>query len=700
MNRTVLAISLGLALSATVTAQTAEAESDIEVLQIIGQTSKFSALKSDTSIMQTARSLSVITNDDFSLKGALTLDDTLAYTSGVIGDTFGFSTRGDFIAIRGFEAPEYRDGMQSLSGNYNNTRPEVYTLEQVEVLKGPASVLFGPGSPGGIVNVVSKRPGENLSNEVVFEIGSFDRTQIATDLNYVNSDNSVMGRFVGLYRDSQTQIEQVNDDSLVIAPSITFRPGDSTEITVLADYTKRESDTAHQFLPVTGTLLESASGLSIDPTAYVGEPGFNQYDTESWALTLLAEQEINDTLSVDLSSRYRDGESIYRQTWVSFAGNGIARITDDGWGPRSWYKADGFSTQFQVDARLRAEVQTGELEHSILVGASHQNIDSRTDTLFLYGIDFTTFDFVGGLINVFDPVYGFTPDLGDVSRGADSNDRIYGVYVHDEITWGNWVVNAGVRFDEVDNEVSYNGVSTTSTESAASLSVSALYNFDNGLRVYANYSESFNPVVGTDTVTNEAFKPEEGQQYELGLKFQPSNTEHLFTAAIFDIELSNLSNPNSLVNAPSQQEGVSTVQGFESDIVLNFGEVSIDAFFTILDSEDPDGNQRSSIPESKASLWFNYEPEAIEGLYTGVGVRYTGESESSGISALTGDTLTYVTPNYTVLDLLVGYTVNDWDFSINVRNAADKEYYATCLARGDCFPGEVRSVSAKVSYQF
>ncbi|WP_199610807.1 TonB-dependent siderophore receptor [Flocculibacter collagenilyticus] len=678
-------------------------EKDIERIEVIGQPNKFGALKSDTPLLETARSVSIETSQQFYEKGALTLDDSLTYSAGVVADAYGFSTRGDFIKIRGFDAPEYRDGMQSLSGNYNNTRPELYTLEQVEVLKGPASVLFGPGSPGGIVNIITKRPGTKTDNEVVMQMGSFDRQQIATDLNYSTDDNFFDARFVGLYRQGDTQIEQINDDSLVLAPSFKFNLSDVTQITILTDYAKRDSDSAHQFLPISGSLTPTASGQTIDPLLFTGQPGFNQYDTESWSVSLLAEHQLNETWAFDLSSRYRDGESTYKQAWVSFTGTGNPRFDAAGNGARSWYQANGQSEQFQFDARARANFDTGEIEHRMLIGASHQKIDNRTDKVFVYGYDRATGMPVGGIFNVFNPTYenvdNIIEQLPEPITGTPTQDNILGLYIHNEMTYNNFIVNAGIRYDEVEKEEN----SGTSNEYATSISLSALYHFDIGLSPYINFSESFTPVVGVDSTTEQAMRSQEGEQWEAGVKYQPQNTSHYMTLAYFDIELSNLPNPNALPYVPaSQQEGVSTVTGVEFEANLVFNNWKAEINLSALDSEEQNGFQRSSIPDQQASIWVRHDfaQPALEGLYTGFGARYIGESESTDINRRTSEYLTVTTPSYTVLDLTVGYQLTNWDLTLSARNLTDKQYYATCLARGDCYPGEKRSIAATASYRF
>lgn len=701
LKKTYVALALQSALLAlTSTAVVAEENQseDLEHIQVVGSVNKFGALKDEIPLLETARSVSIETADDFAMKGMLTLDDTLVYSAGVVGEMFGFSTRGDFASVRGFDAPEYRDGMQSLSGNYNNTRPELYTLEQVEVLKGPASVLFGPGSPGGIVNIVSKRPRADAKNEIQFELGSFERNQVAADISINSDDDTMLSRFVTLYRNSSTQIDEVNDDSFVFAPSFTYAPTDYTSVTVLADFTKRDSDTAQQFLPLTGTLFPSASGEKISNTVYLGEPGFNVFDTESWALTVLAEHQLNETWSFDLSSRYRDGESEYKQTWIAFLGTGVPRIDENGNGARTWFQSNGFSEQFQFDARARANFDLGDTEHRVLIGVSHQRIDNRVDRSMLRGFDFATGIPQGGLINVFNPVYGNQPDLPEIQRGLETEDRIFGIYIHDQMNWGNWVFNAGVRFDDVSKD---DGTGADKTdENETSLSASVLYQFDNGVSPYFNYSESFQPVFGIDNVTGQALKPEEGEQMELGVKWQPAGTKHFITVAAFDIELSNLSNPAALPGGASQQEGVSEVQGVELEAFFDWNEFTLELNAMSLDSEEQNGFQRSSIPENGASAWFSYSPQRTEGLTTGFGVRYVGENESTGLNRLTGLPLTITTPSYTVFDVAVSYEWSQWEASLNVKNVSDKDYFATCLARGDCFPGEERSVTARLSYHF
>ncbi|XBQ16471.1 MAG: TonB-dependent siderophore receptor [Oceanicaulis sp.] len=677
--------SLAVLGAASVVAQPAEPDTVADVITVTGSPSTFGAMKSDTPIVETARSVSIETEDMFIAKGALTLDDVLNYTAGVTGEAYGFATRGDFYFVRGLNAPEYRDNIQSLFGNYNNTRPEIYTLEQVEVLKGPASVLFGQGSPGGLVNTVSKIAGPDLDSEIVASYGSFDRAQIALDYNLALSD-TVFARAVALYRDADTQVDFVEDDALVLAPSLTWTPSEDTSVTLLVNYDERTGDVAHQFLPLTGTLLPAAE--RIESSTYLGEPGFNRYDTESTAVTVMGSHRLSEVFTLEGTARWRDGSSDYSQSWIAFAGAGNPRIDAAGDGLRSWYDNPATSEQLAADLRLRAEFATGGLDHEVLIGVNAQDIELTQSRAFLRQ----------GTLNAFNPVYGDgvpTAAELDAVRGASQTSTDYvGLYVNDQIEVGALRLTAGLRYDEVSNQTG--GVSQD--DDKLTFAAGALYAFDNGLSPYISYAESFEPVVGTDAFTSAQLKPREGEQVEIGVKFQP-NASTLVTLAWFDIEQSNLPNPAGLPTAPSQQEGVSTISGLEVEALTAFdtglGAATFEANFSVLDGEDPNGLPLASVPETLASVWGTIRPDALAGLRLGLGARYLGENESNA-----GGGVRVVTGSATLLDALIAYDWADYSVQLNVRNLADEDYYATCLARGDCFPGEERSVNLRLSRSF
>lgn len=687
---------------------------DIEEIVVTGSLSTFGATKSDIPILETARSIKVIEAGQFLERGALTLDDTLNYTAGVVGDTFGFSTRGDFPRVRGLSVPEYLDNIQVLFGFYNNARSDIYTLEQVEILKGPASVLYGQGSPGGILNTISKKAGRDyLTHEIMADFGTHGRMQGGVDLGFdISGDASLTGRIVSVYRNSGTQIDHVGDNVFAISPSLTFQ-NETTVLTALANYTNRTGDTSHQFLPLSVTACGSdkvtisepsvcagTTKKEVDSSLYVGHPDFNQYDTRSVSVTLFAEQILNDIFSVEATGRYRDSDAEYKQTWVSFPGAGTPRVLPDGTAVgRSWYHAPAASEQFAVDTRIRAKFETGGLYHEVLAGLSYQDVKTSARRAFLPRA--TTF-------NLFNPVYNAAevPDAAtfDAARGNRENDvKTTGFYVNYQISFENLIINGGIRYDDLSTG---NGT-VTQDDNSTSISAGALYKTSFGLNPYFSYAESFQAVVGLDSLTNNTLKPQRGEQIEVGLKYNPHGSKTYITAAYFDIKQSNLPNAAGLPNAPSQQEGVAKFKGFEIEAQTVLGDFYLDGNFSVLTTENPNGFRVSSIPKTQASVWMTWKPSSdqLDGLILGAGVRHVGNNESNGVSFIAANgfaptRVTVITDGYTAFDALMGYTFNDIDFTLNVRNMFDMEYYGTCLARGDCFPGERRTIVARAAYRF
>lgn len=714
-----LAAALSLSVSALalpVVAQDAEETENRQETVIVTGTTAFGATKSQTPIVETARSLSVETDDMFIDKGALNLAQVLTYVSGVTAEPYGFSTRGDFPQSRGLDLPRYRDSIQELFGSYNSTRADVYTVEQVEVLKGPASVLYGQGSPGGIVNYTSKTPRESFGGELQAEVGNFDRYEVAGDVTgpVAGTDGKLLYRLVGLYRDTGTQIDEIDEQTSVFMPSLSWLPTHDTKFTLIGLVQDTESDAAAQFIPVEGTLFPLDDGSYLDYDVYAGEPGFNKYDTESQQVTLLGEHRINDNLLIEGTALWRSGEADYNQAWPLFTGAGMPRYVNDllpfypqiqaaadaqGLSfsdttvPRTFYQGDNTFDQLAGDIRLRADFETGIFEHNILAGIQYQDVETDSNTAYYSGGGLLSGDF-RYVLDLKDPVYTGAPDqavFDAIYNDAPTQTvKDTGIYVSDQVSVRKWRFTAGVRSDNVENESG----TTSQDDDAISTSFGVLYRFDSGFAPYASYSESFETVVGTDVDGNQ-LEPEEARQYEAGFKYEPKGIPGLITLAYYDIEISNLPNPNSLPGDAAQQQGVSKLKGVELEGRLQLDEFYIQAAASTIDAEDPNGFELAAIPETQASFWTTWRPDgAWEGFKAGAGIRYVGETVSEN------GTVRYVTPDYTLGDLMVGYEWDQWDLAVNARNVTDEEYLTGCLTRGDCFPGLRRTVVANLRYKF
>ena len=338
-----------------------------------------SASKSDTPIIESPVSVSVLTSERIQDLGAENLQEAIGYVAGVFNGPYGVDTRGDWANIRGVAPVQYLDGLQLMFGYYNNARPNTYNMERIEILKGPSSMLYGQGSTGGIINMVTKRPHAQTEGEIIAQIGNFGRKQIAGDFNTTLTDNgSVEARFVGLYRESGTQTDFVDNDATFFAPSVAWHINDSTSITVLANIQKNKSGSSTQFFPHKGTLLPAEHG-QIDSRRFVSEPGWDKYDTEQNAVTLTLDHALNEDFSMSWSSRYLESEAIYRTMYAW-----PPKFQDDKRSiERNFSLQDASSDTITSDLQLHGLIYTGDLEHNLVVGLDYQSADTDTDRLYL-----------------------------------------------------------------------------------------------------------------------------------------------------------------------------------------------------------------------------------------------------------------------------------------------------------------------------
>ena len=328
-----------------------------------------------TAITETPRSISVVTADRMRDQGVQTVQDALRYVSGVRGEAYGLDARGDSALIRGSRPTLFLDGLQQSFGSYTNTRPDPFTLERIEVLKGPASMLYGQSPVGGLINMVSKRPQPRQQTELQLQYGTHDRKQVAFDsTGPLTEDGNWLYRIVAIARDSGTQVDHVDDDRLVLMPSITWQPTDDLEWTLLANIQRDDSGSTSQFLPHTGTLLGAPYGR-FDTDLFVSEPGFDEYNTEQLALTSMLSWRLNETWTLRQNLRYQQSEVSYQQIY--------------GWPPvlaadnrtlnRIYYVSKPEVDVWAADQSAQALFDTGAFQHTLLVGADYQHAVTNRD---------------------------------------------------------------------------------------------------------------------------------------------------------------------------------------------------------------------------------------------------------------------------------------------------------------------------------
>ena len=644
--------------------------------------------KTDTPLRETPQSISVVTADRVIDQGATTVQEALRYVPGVFADAYGADSRGDYPRIRGQDPNIYLDGTRMVNTwNFNEWRPEPYTLERIEVLRGPSSVLYGDTSTAGLLNLISKRPRAESASEIGVQYGSFNRKQVQLDsTGKLTKDGEWLYRFIGVFRDSNMQTDYVKDDRIVLAPSLTWRPTNDTSWTVLGTYQKDTTGSSTAFLPHEGTLFAGPNGL-IPINRFASEPGWDRYRTETGAVSSLFEHCFNDALTVRQNMRYVHVEGIYHSLYPDVYSKPDNPFLDPGRRTVARYVSarDSVKDNFTSDTNAELKFATGAVQHKALFGIDYRGYRERASSGG--GHDATPFD-------LYAPVYtGVTSP--DMSAEPDLRQSQLGLYAQDQLRLGPWLAVLGLRHDYVTSDTQgTSGEHYRATTGRAAL----MYELPFGVTPYVTYAQSFNPVFGSGVCATGVCTPQRGEMVELGFKYNPS-PGNAINGAIFDT-----TERNRLASDPdnpllSVQTGKVRIRGAELEVLARITpELDLIGAYTYLDarveSGDNAGKHVETVPDHQASLWAKYRLAlfGLPGVTLGGGVRYIGASWDG--------TDTLRTPDYTLFDAMIRYDNGPWRLQVNASNLFDKRHLTTCVARGDCFLGVGRTVLGSVTYKF
>ena len=651
-------------------------------------------MKTDTPILETPRSVSVVTQQQIQDRGARSLTDALQYTPGVFSASGGNDNRGDWTKIRGFDPTIFLDGMQSYFGYYNNGRPDPFLFDSIAVLKGPSAMLYGNASAGGIINEVSKLPDPLAPNIVQLQVGSNNLFQSAIDMGGEFGDGKFLYRLVGLGRSADGPINYSKDDAAAFMPSLTWAPSDATKLTVLGFYQKNDTSPYIQFLSPYGTLWSAedfANGDFLPNDVFVGEPDANSYDTTRKAVSLFGEHRFNGVWGIGGSLRYTASTADYSQLWWAYDNYGTGRYNPDGTINRSGEIAHNDSHSWIGDLHGTADFALGATRHAVMFGAGFTDGRHNYD----YGPVYQN-----GPIDPFNPVYtGVTRAPDEFVDNPEMKLRQKSIYAQDLITFREKLhLNVGLRYDWIDTDAETweADASQSLSDGQLSPSIALLYAMDNGLSPYLSYSESFiQEAFGTDAAGN-AFAPTQGKQYEAGVKYQPAGTDMLLTAAVFDLTKSNMLVPNPDNPNFSIQNGEAKSRGIELGAQGNWRGFTLDAAYTYLDTEGVDGDRLSGVPQNQASAWLQYAFSGVlQGLEAGFGARYVGAT----FTPATDFTPLVKTPDVTLFDAMLAYQWDGYRVALTGRNLADKTYTVDCSFY-NCYYGDPRIIGLSLTAEF
>jgi iron complex outermembrane receptor protein len=624
------------------------------------------------------------------------IEDQASQNLGDVLRNLGIVTNGtrdvDNAIIRGFvirpDNGTLKNGLRdpeagrALGTNLNN-------IERVEVLKGPASVLYGQLPPGGVINLVTKQPLSDPYYSLGFKIGSYSEYEPSLDFSGpLTADRSLLYRLNASYKNSGSFIDFQNIQRLSIAPVITWQPSSGTKLTIEGDYQDAQQKPEHG-LPAVGTLLPNPNG-KIRRSLYLGEPSLD-VDGERFVEGRIGynlEQRLGNNWSLNNAFRFSYRNNLYYNTTNGNLENDDLTYTR---GVQSFYPFA--ESNFGQDTHVVGKVYTGSLEHKLLLG-----VDYNHNVLSNFG----SYNRTIGSLDIFNPIYGQTPGPTPVRTlpYIKITTEDLGLYFQDQLALAsNLKLVLGGREDFVSNGLEF--ISTNEqSDSAFSPRVGIVYQPIEPVSFYASYSRSFEQQTGVD-FNNNTFKPTRGTQYEVGVKTDWLNDKLSAILSFYDLTQSNVLTGDPDHEGYSIQIGEIKSQGIELYVT---GELApgwniigsynyTDARIT-RDTTYKSGTIIVGVPENSASLWTTYiiPQGSLKGLGGGIGINYVGDRPEAIDNSL-------MLPSYVTTDAALYYHSNKFQAALNFKNIFDTVYYrsgdVSGLSIGDPF-----TVEATVKYQF
>ncbi|MFQ4136840.1 TonB-dependent siderophore receptor [Nodosilinea sp. PGN35] len=682
----VLGIAPGVAL--------ASGENDVIRLGVTGAgdegynpTRTSTATRTDTPLRYVPQSVQVIPRAVIEDRGVTELDRALETAGSVVSaGGRGTSVFGPGFLIRGFpiRGAIFRDGISTFSLAPLSTND----VEQVEILRGPASVLFGQGEPGGILNLVSKQPLGEPFYSVGATVGSFSTFGGNTDLTGpLTEDGSVRYRLNLSYENVGSFRDFVDGERLLVSPTLTWDIGPDTSINFFSQYA-RDRETIDEGIPFT------ADGpVDVPRSRFVGED-FGEFSQDQFTLGYRLNHDLNEDWSLRHATQYLQYSP--RRFWPAY--DFFDETTGDI--DRTEYFAGGNYRRLFTNAEAVGRFSTGSVNHQVLVGVEYRNVLEQPE--FQFSNFYTP-------INVFNPVYTGIPYAIEPEFFRDDTISTWGFYAQDQIeVLPNLKFLAGIRYDvasqfRTTQDLGDPREDFTQTDSAFSPRLGVVYQPIEPVSLYASYTRSFSPSFGASlNADGSNFDPETGQQFEVGAKVDISDRLSL-NLALFDLRRQNVRTPDLTNPRLSVQTGEVTSRGIE----LNLGgEIlpgwNITSSYTFLDATVTrdnrpavQGNRVANAPDNQFSLWSTYEIQEgdLQGLGFGLGLFY--------LSDRAGDLRnTFTLPSYFRTDAALFYRRDNWRAQLNVENLFNINYFTASDEFQFANPGAPFTVTARVAVEF
>ena len=654
-----------------------------------------SATKSAVAESKTPQVINTIAAKEIEQRHASSVNEILRYAPGVSTEVRGSTSYMSEYKIRGFNVDqEFYNGLQlpyNVTGN-TKARIDPLLIESVDILKGPSSVLYGGGSPGGLVNIQSKKPQKEAKTELGFNTGNRNLKEGYLDSTGQIANSDWNYRLLGKATESDEQAHTTRYENYLVAPSVTWQPDDKTRLTIDALAQNTPSLTPSDPMPLSYLRSKYA-----DRRDYAGDEwsGFKQ---RQWMMGYSFEHEFDSGWGFNQKARYFDVDTHQRSAYSTGTGSEVYQLN------RFAYTTDEDLQSFNIDNQVTRTVALGDWQHHLLAGFDYQKLNSH----FHYRYASSTPG-----IDMRNPDHSQIDNDALGLETAQKNRLGYqqnGYYLQDQIAFGGLNVLASLRFDDyrsVTTNYLQNGDKAWVSQDRLTKRLGALYAFENGLSPFISYSEGFAPVSPQGTLTAKDVKPTTSKQVEGGVKYLLAEYATTFTASVFNIRQKNVvTSYPGFINY--RQTGEVESKGAELSAISrptdNLTLIANYAYTHAINTEDDkyQGKRPTQVPENAFNLWgdYTFDSTPLRGLTLGAGARYTGPMEISPANdagKLGGTTQYDLAASYRMGELapsLEGLTLK-----ASAQNVTNKETL-TCYDATNCWIGRDRTFQVGASYSF
>lgn len=718
-------------------------DTSLQTVEIIGRRENsykssmtFAGARTETHIMDIPQSIGYVTKETMEDQQAFRQIDVIKNISGVNA----FSTYSNDIVLRGFRASTYLiNGLKSVSSGWSSS--VLPYVEKMEVIKGPASALFGNSDPGGTVNVITKKPLRENRKAVNFSTGSFNTYRLTTDFTgSMDTSGKFLYRVNLAYQNAGSFRDLQGGEDIVLAPSFSFIPTENTRVNFELVYT-RTNTRLDRGQPIFGATATSNSSLLYStPISFaIGKDNDFLHDTNLFS-TISIQQKISDKFS--LNAFYM--KSLYKENLLEHRTSNRYAVDADGVTIPTLMEmrtirrdANNHTDNFSVYGTYALE--TGKLSQKILLGYDYmQNLTPKSGNSAFNAAGYRNAANTGAIsrynaadkdrylivnnmpvpnvphFDLANPDYSMSEiseyfSVSETNENTPSKYYVNGFYIQDQIKWKQFQLLLGLRKEYYTDVVSMGQADEQKVEQSALIPRAGfVYSLRDDISIYGTFAKGYQPqgsaIIGNSSVYGGPFDPLTSKIFEMGVKTELFRQRLMLTMAAYKIEqnniLMNAGNPDNpdLLRQIGQQQS----KGIEMDaagsitsslsIIANFS--LSEATITKSDNEAEIGTLMPNAPRSQGNLWIKYKITSgkLQGIGLAVGSNYVGKRNTQNA--------TLQLPSYVLATAAIFYTVDKFRISANFNNIFNKTHWVGGYDYVRLFPGAPRNTMVSIGYTF